>query len=386
LRLSGWALDGKHGAPAAYVDIKIDSQSRRAVYGLPRPDVASLYKDPRATNVEFELTLPLRSLSSGKHSVSLWMHSQFSQETVRIQERLASTSTIPPTGQFFLSEFEGFAKAVTGFLLVFVILWPTPRLIAGGLVALKIGRIEEADALTVICLGLSGYVAFWIYYWSLLSGEIFSMAYLIGATALWGRRKTTGIRLIGPGGVLLCLVGILYISLLNLHGPSRLDASFTQSYFFFEPRSIDNLIPLWFEQAIIILHAPPVGLGDWLFSDRPPLQTGLSLYVFPMSKILGVESVCEAVGIFSQLLFLVGARMLLGTCGSNNKKATYIVLVLVTTGCIYFDTAYTWPKLLAACYSLIALAVVVKLWRTHCITMADGLMFGVSVSLAVLKS
>jgi len=84
LRFSGWAVDGEHSAPAAYAEILIDNQAHRVVYGQPRPDVANLYKDARATNVGFELNLALRSLSAGQHSVSLLVHSKFSPKIIEI--------------------------------------------------------------------------------------------------------------------------------------------------------------------------------------------------------------------------------------------------------------------------------------------------------------
>lgn len=79
------------------------------------------------------------------------------------------------------------------------------------------------------------------------------------------------------------LVGLLYLTILYI---PELSGSFevaARTRFFFD-RSVDNTIPLEFAQNLYQDIDPRQVYGDWLSSDRPPLQSGIVLLIRPLLK------------------------------------------------------------------------------------------------------
>ena len=72
LRVSGWAVDDRAGAPAEAVIVFIDDGPGTAArYGLDRPDVARVLGNPAYRNSGFTAEAPTSSLAPGRHSLGL---------------------------------------------------------------------------------------------------------------------------------------------------------------------------------------------------------------------------------------------------------------------------------------------------------------------------
>ncbi len=68
LTVSGWAVDLPAKLPASKVFIDLDGKIYAAQYGIARPDVALVFKEPAFTNSGFTATLP-NSAGDGEHRV-----------------------------------------------------------------------------------------------------------------------------------------------------------------------------------------------------------------------------------------------------------------------------------------------------------------------------
>lgn len=386
LTLSGWALDREQRRPAVAVDIVIDGISYRGTYGIERPELAHYFKDSLFANAGFELAIPAGAIAPGAH-----------QLTIRIWQPGGKAYLETPSLKFFIvgSESRGplffldgtaLMRAVGAFLLGVLLLWIIPRLIVEEIRRGCARNEEYLDVLAIITAGVLGYGAFWVYYLSPIAGHLLSFLCLALGAALAIRRRTRlrSIVLDRTLGVVVS-IGILYIGILSLHGPSQIDASFVKAYLFFEPRSMDNLIPLLFAKAILKPHGPHIGFGYWLYSDRPPLQTGLLVYTWPIAGVFGKDNCYQAVGLFAQLFFVFAVKSVLQACGAHLRRIRFSFFILATSGFVYFSSVYVWPKLLGAAFCLIAAGPVAKLWLSKEQFVAlDVFIFCVATSLSLL--
>lgn len=69
VRLTGWAIDGLMGEPAAGLEVWIDGRRTLARMGAPRPDVASIKRCPGCLHSGFEWVYPSRKLGRSEHTL-----------------------------------------------------------------------------------------------------------------------------------------------------------------------------------------------------------------------------------------------------------------------------------------------------------------------------
>ncbi len=69
--LRGWAVDVPNGASAGGVIVSVDTANYQAIYGVDRPDVASVLKNPAYTKSGFNITFPPNTLSPGRHAIAI---------------------------------------------------------------------------------------------------------------------------------------------------------------------------------------------------------------------------------------------------------------------------------------------------------------------------
>jgi hypothetical protein len=123
----------------------------------------------------------------------------------------------------------------------------------------------------------------------------------------------------------------------------------------------DNQIPMLFAMRVAA-HLPLSGYllpGKWMFSDRPPLQTGFALLQWPLWHS-NVQLGYEPLGTCLQLSWLPGLWTVLRVRGFGARRAGLTVLMAATTGAIFFNSVYVWPKMLAGGLTLAALAILVS--------------------------
>ena len=96
--------------------------------------------------------------------------------------------------------------------------------------------------------------------------------------------------------------------------------------------------------------------GQWLFSDRPPLETGFALLQWPLWGVhtqLGYQLLATGL----QVSWLPALWTVLRVRGLGAGRVTTVVLMTAATGAVFFNTIYVWPKMLAGSLAVAALAI-----------------------------
>lgn len=245
--------------------------------------------------------------------------------------------------------------------------------IAGALFALRRGvkPVPVLVAIALLASGLVGFLGFWTTYASVTLGETFSFFVFFASILLaaWLIRKENLdrailARLAEPLG--LWILGSAFLVFFGfLHGGS--DSPITMSLTrFSHPLASDADIPRFFIEwfATNGHHGtPPIYPGEWMFSDRPPLQVGYGLYQHPFhSDASGLDY--QVMGVVLQQLWIVGLWALLDAVGLNRRLRGLTMIAVLVSGLAIVNGFFVWPKLLPAAFLLAAAALVLTpLWE-----------------------
>ncbi|MBL9189260.1 MAG: hypothetical protein JNK23_17390 [Opitutaceae bacterium] len=211
-----------------------------------------------------------------------------------------------------------------------------------------------------------GYVAFACYFVHPLLGRAFSwiaMAAILGTLVhawLAPRRATQAPAAPARLGALVALMlfaGCFYISALFIWTKPSFTA--TASHRFIPNMPGDPEIPRIFAERLDIGISPKAIGGDWLSSDRPPLQTGIALVTLPALRALGFghDKACATAGVWFQLLWIPALWLFLRWLGLAERAAQAAAAAAVFTGFLLFNSVFVWPKLGAAALMLIGFCV-----------------------------
>jgi hypothetical protein len=124
---------------------------------------------------------------------------------------------------------------------------------------------------------------------------------------------------------------------------------------------IDNTLPYRFASHIEQFgHSIPAPhIGDWLSSDRPPLQSAIML-----SQVLWHKDGAAALLDYQVLGTLLQSMWVLGLWALIHalvvRRATVALCIASAAGCgvIMLNTFFVWPKLLAAAFALASAALI----------------------------
>jgi hypothetical protein len=135
------------------------------------------------------------------------------------------------------------------------------------------------------------------------------------------------------------------------------------------PLPADNLFPLIFAEGVSNglygVGVPPSPLDlDWRTSDRPPLQSAITLAAFAVHK--GEHLVFyQYVATLCQMGW-VGTLYALGrTMGLRRRYQQMVLLAAAGSVFFYLNSIYTWPKLLSAWLFLIGLTLILYIVRVR---------------------
>jgi hypothetical protein len=256
-------------------------------------------------------------------------------------------------------------------LAVHLVLTALPG-VAAALTAARQG-VRNLPLLLAISLAASGAVAmlsFWAYYAEPVLGETLSYLVVFGsvgltAWALYGGRLDSGLlRQLATPLALWILGSAFLVALGFLHGGT--DQSLGMAMTRFSPgMPNDNAIPYFFGEWFFEhghRDPPPLFSGDWLSSDRPPLQSGYLLAQRPFGPHHR-ELQYQVLGVVLQQLWIVGLwALLLAARVGRLTRGLAMVTVLVSDVAIV-NGFFVWPKLLPAGLLLAAAALVATpLW------------------------
>lgn len=150
------------------------------------------------------------------------------------------------------------------------------------------------------------------------------------------------------------LAGLFYLSVLFIFPLGGITNTAGQRFYANMPG--DNFIPTIFAERLHSGVSPKAPGGDWLSSDRPPLQSGLALVTLPALRALdiGYDKACATAGVWFQLLWIPALWVFLRWLGLTERDAHAATAALVFTGFLLFNSVFVWPKLAGAALVLLA--------------------------------
>jgi hypothetical protein len=214
---------------------------------------------------------------------------------------------------------------------------------------------------------LAGYLTFWAYFLHHHFGLAFGGAVLVGSLVLSFtdlRRNPRYRALLLSAEVaiplaLMALVGLFYVALwlsINLWTPFH---DTTRQRFLEFILTQDNKIPIRFAENLYAGH-PPRGelMGEWHYSDRPPLQAGLLLLQLPVAHASGhYREFLLVASIALQCAWVPALWALWRTSGLSRRQAGLALLFITFTGFALVNTVFTWPKILSGALAVVAVTV-----------------------------
>lgn len=251
---------------------------------------------------------------------------------------------------------------LTGLPALAIVLFAARRGVASVPVLLAIGLAAS---------GLLALLSFWAYYADPVLGESLSYFIVFGSAGLaaWAvygghldrrllRRLATPLALWALGSAFLVFLGFLHGG-----GDDPLGLAMTR---FSAQLPADNAIPNFYAEWFF--HhghhgSPPIFPGEWLSSDRPPLQVGYVLSQRPFSWGGSTDLHYQVLGVVLQQFWIVGLwGLLVAAKVGRLTRALAVVAVLVSDVAIV-NGFFVWPKMLPAALLLAAAALLITpLW------------------------
>ncbi len=162
--------------------------------------------------------------------------------------------------------------------------------------------------------------------------------------------------------LLLWVIATCFVTFLGfLHGATELGVGMSPVRFSSQLPS-DNDMPRFFTEWFAAhghSGTPPVYPGDWLMSDRPPLQVGYALSqhaFFNTASYLHYQVLCVAL----QQLWVVGMWAVLVAAGLPARTRGLAMVATMISDIAIVHGFFVWPKLLGAAFVLAALAIVIS--------------------------
>ncbi len=266
----------------------------------------------------------------------------------------------------------GFAKAVPlsigkqlsfaiGLLALTLFLFAVSSLpaVAAGIFATSRGvtNLLDITALGLVTVGAVGYLAFWFYLYSLIAGFLYSCLSLLLCAAMvvyaWRRARNRAdaavLRRMILSWALVGLTSAFVISVAFVYGKPDLVQDYSSRRFGPPFLSVNNFIPQIFAEDILRGQIPKPMVGDWLSSDRPPLQTGMVLWNHPWMRG-NLDLQYELLGVIFQLSCLAGVLAYLEAAKVSRKAAALTIAAIIFWGFTFLNSFYSWPKLLPVAF------------------------------------
>jgi len=245
-----------------------------------------------------------------------------------------------------LAASAGSVIVLAGYAAIFALL-VIPGLAAARALVRRFGFHPATTAtLAFAVTAFAGYAVFWCYFLSPVAGKLASALWLVSfVVALMVLRRARVSRDEAIPLALAFLAGLFYLAALYLPAVG-IDAG----HRFFVMRPGDNLLPQLVAERMYHGQDLHHFLGDWLSSDRPPLQSGIILLVRPVFRALGAyaDAGFEIAGIVAQLVWVPSAWLLCVRAGFSPRRRALVMAFLIFSGFFLYNTVYTWPKLLAS--------------------------------------
>jgi hypothetical protein len=242
-------------------------------------------------------------------------------------------------------------------------------LCAATLTALAIQRgvrdVVNAGVIALAAMALPGYFSFWLtllsprlaHYVAVLTIAVAVAGLVLCIRRLDGEGRSVLKALLAPV-LLIGGVALLVLSAGFLYGGWNDPLTAARVRF---PHSLppDNELPFTLAQGAQMGHIPKPLFGDWLSSDRPPLESGIVLSQFPMFRKPHREQAYTVVGALAQSFWIFALWLLLSAFRLKSRAIVLALTACLFSGFVFLNTFFVWPKLLAAAYTLGFLAAFV---------------------------
>jgi len=217
-----------------------------------------------------------------------------------------------------------------------------------------------------------GYFTFWVYFGANYLGyqsfgKYFSIAAMLLISIANVRMiKNTHFTTESRTDIILPLtlmfwVGLFYLSLLYwFYEGDFFIADILSRYRFTHDLPIDNVLPKIFADYLYNGMVPKVLIGDWLTSDRPPLQTGSILFQYVLMKPDEVSVHYQVLSTILQCCWVPAIWALSRILGLNNHCIGLIFLFAIFSGFFLLHSVFTWPKLLAGSLTILTIALLIQ--------------------------
>ncbi|HQV69933.1 MAG TPA: hypothetical protein PL141_08660 [Thermoflexales bacterium] len=237
------------------------------------------------------------------------------------------------------------------FILVITLAWFLARLPAA-----------QAIAAFMICIGSAAYAAFYVYAWGkslvggafsalLMAGVLFLLASLIRKKKFVELKRA--IWLLLPVFIFTALVIFIgyYPFLQGVDSNTFSETSWSISAGRWRDMPVDNWLPKLVADDIWNGGVKRPLIGDWLTSDRPPLQSGAVLLFYPIAP--GNGFIYQIVSSIFQGLVLLPAWVLLVRITHARANRAVVMFALCASSLMAMHTLFVWPKLTAAAYIIL---------------------------------
>lgn len=251
--------------------------------------------------------------------------------------------------------------------------------LAGGLYALKKRWLPEKFLyIGSLVFGLAfNYLLFFLYARSFRLGHLTSIIFTFGGLLLvpivinWLRNQKKLIPIVSKYFFLpLFVIGLLTIAYGYLfYGCNGNSYAIDQwgeiqnpAFCHVAKLPIDNALPFIYGENVLKDRASTLVI-DWSIADRPPLQIGAALPILDFTQGSVVHIRYGLYTLLSIFLQLSWVGVMWGILHTLFKKRLHIwgsLIALSTTGFLYLNSVFVWPKLLAA--SLFVFAVCLLLF------------------------
>jgi hypothetical protein len=217
------------------------------------------------------------------------------------------------------------------------------------LMSSMVARFDQlyGSMVSIIIIGMAGYGAFFIFLFDKNIGIAFS-ALIIVLLVYLAIDKKIHIHLNPTACILLpSTIYTLFVITITFFPFNQLEsiASIAESRWLNLP--FDNWLPKILADQVWKgdIHHPMI--GDWLSSDRPPLQSGINLIVYPFSCS---DITYQTISSYLQALFFVPVIALALRWGKGFTISLIISIAFSSLSALH--TVFVWPKIIAASYTL----------------------------------
>ena len=239
-----------------------------------------------------------------------------------------------------------------------------------GLARLGVSRIPVLLVGGLAVTGIVAMLGYWAYFAHPMLGQTLSFLVLFGSVGLsawilWERRVDSALLRELAVPLALWVLGSCFLIFLGfLHGGENQPLGTAATRFSVGLPS-DNGIPIFFAEWFYENgHSGtiPIFPGEWLSSDRPPLQVGYVLLQRPLYNG-NVELHYQAIGVVLQQLWIVGLWALLAAARIGRVTRGLVMITVLVSDLAIVNGFFVWPKMLPAAMLLAAGALVLTpLW------------------------